>query len=159
MMNFSRFMNKHKFEIIFYTIVTVFFFMMFRIGYAVCEKKYELTEPVFNQIHETVETSLGTFKVTAYCPCSECCGKYSDGYTATMTKATPGRTVAVDPDVIPYGTEVIIDGETYIAEDCGGAVLGKHIDIMCASHELAEAWGVQYKDVTIKTERIVTEHD
>jgi len=92
-------------------------------------------------------TSLGEFKLTGYCICSECCGGYSDGLTATMTNATPGRTIAVDPDVIPYGSIVEINGNEYIAEDCGKAIKGNHIDILCASHELAEAFGVQYAEV------------
>lgn len=49
--------------------------------------------------------------------------------TATGTRATAGRTIAVDPRVIPYGTKVYIEGWGYrIAEDCGG-FSGKHIDI------------------------------
>lgn len=97
------------------------------------------------------KTNLGEFKITAYCTCEECCGEYSDGMTATMTEATPGRTIAVDPDVIPYGTVVEINGEQYVAEDCGGAIVGNHIDILCASHELAESYGVQYATVYIIT--------
>lgn len=37
--------------------------------------------------------------------------------------------MAVDPSVIPYGSEVLINGHVYIAEDCGGAVKGNVIDI------------------------------
>ena len=50
---------------------------------------------------------LGEFKLTAYCPCMKCCGK-TDGITATGTTATEGRTIAVDPRVIPYGSTVTI---------------------------------------------------
>ena len=79
---------------------------------------------------------------TAYCPCEKCCGK-TDGITETGTKATAGRTIAVDPSVIPYGTELIIDGITYYAEDCGGAVKGNHIDIFFDTHEEAKQFGRQ----------------
>jgi 3D (Asp-Asp-Asp) domain-containing protein len=89
------------------------------------------------------ETEYITFRVTAYCPCSKCCGK-SDGITATGVKATQGRTIAVDPRYIPYGTEVIINGNTYVAEDCGGAIKGNRIDIYFDSHQEALAFGVQY---------------
>ena len=49
--------------------------------------------------------------------------------TSTGVTAKEGRTIAVDPTVIPYGTKVMIDGHTYIAEDCGSAVKGKVVDI------------------------------
>lgn len=80
--------------------------------------------------------------VTAYCPCEECCGKI-DGITATGTQATAGRTIAVDPEVIPYGTEVLISGEKYIAEDCGEAIKGRRIDVYFDSHAEAKAYGVK----------------
>jgi 3D (Asp-Asp-Asp) domain-containing protein len=89
---------------------------------------------------------LGRFKVTAYCHCVRCCGK-SDGITASGTKVKEGRTIAVDPDVIPLGSKVELNGNTYIAEDIGGAVKGNHIDLYFNSHEEALKWGVQYKKI------------
>lgn len=91
--------------------------------------------------------SLGEFTLTAYCPCVKCCGK-SDGITATGTTATEGRTIAVDPAVIPYGSIVTLyyeDGtvHTYTAEDCGGAIRENRIDVFFDSHEAARAFGVQ----------------
>lgn len=83
-----------------------------------------------------------TVTATAYCPCKKCCGK-TDGITSTGAKATAGRTIAVDPSIIPYGTEVIINGHTYVAEDCGGAVKGNDIDIFFNSHEEALQFGRQ----------------
>jgi 3D (Asp-Asp-Asp) domain-containing protein len=90
-----------------------------------------------------------TFITTAYCPCKKCCGKWADGITATGTKAKQGRTIAVDPDVISYGTEVEIDGKTYIAEDRGYGINGNRIDIFFNSHKEALAWGIQKKQVKI----------
>ena len=90
---------------------------------------------------------IGNFKITHYCICKKCCGKSpshpSYGITATGTKATPGRTIAVDPRKIPYGTKVIINGHTYIAEDCGGAIKGNRIDICVSSHSEALQKGVK----------------
>lgn len=85
---------------------------------------------------------------TAYCPCVKCCGK-DDGITSTGVKAKAGRTIAVDPKVIPYGSEVIIDGNTYIAEDCGGAIDGNRIDIFFDDHNSALAFGVKKLDAYI----------
>lgn len=91
---------------------------------------------------------LGEFTLTAYCPCAKCCGKWANGITATGMTATEGRTVAVDPRVIPYGSTVTLyyeDGtvHTYTAEDCGGAIKGNRIDVFFDSHEDARAFGVQ----------------
>lgn len=91
---------------------------------------------------------LGRFKITAYCPCSKCCGK-ADGITASGTKVKEGRTIAVDPKVIPLGSKVQIDGKTYVAEDVGGAIKGKSIDLYFNSHNDANIWGVKYRDVYI----------
>lgn len=93
----------------------------------------------------TNAVSSNEFIVTAYCPCKQC----SEGYgnmTATGVKAKPGITIAVDPKVIPYGSTVLIyyDEELfgiYIAEDCGGAIKGKMIDIYCENHEETIKWG------------------
>ena len=98
--------------------------------------------------------SLGEFKITYYCACSKCCGEWADGITATGTTATEGRTIAVDPKVIPYGTEVTIryqDGteHTYISEDCGGAIKGNRIDVFMESHEAALVAGVKYGEVFV----------
>lgn len=91
---------------------------------------------------------LGEFTLTAYCPGRCCCGKWANGYTATGTLATEGRTIAVDPGVIPYGTRVLLiwpDGtqHSYIAEDCGGGVNGNHIDVFFNDHQAARVFGVQ----------------
>lgn len=97
----------------------------------------------------TVEVSTGSesvFKITAYCPCSTCCGAYSNGQTASGTTCTPGRTIAVDPSIIPIGTTVYIDGVPYVAEDTG--VSGYKIDIYMSSHVEALNWGVRYCTVT-----------
>lgn len=90
---------------------------------------------------------LGEFTLTAYCPCMKCCGK-TDGITATGTTAAEGRTIAVDPRVIPYGSAVtlyFVDGtsHTYTAEDCGGAIKGNRLDIYFDDHQAALQFGVQ----------------
>lgn len=111
------------------------------------------TEPVMvieetTIVEEIENTYLGKFKLTAYCPCTKCCGK-NDGITASGVKATVNRTIAVDPKVIPIGSQVMIGDNTYIAEDVGGAIKGNIIDIYFDSHTEALNFGVQYKDVYI----------
>lgn len=103
--------------------------------------------------YKTVD--IGTFLVTAYCPCQKCCGDHANGITATGTKAKQGRTIAVDPDLIPYGTRVKIGKHWYTAEDCGGKIKNKHIDMYFNRHSDADEWGVKYKKVKIKIKRKV----
>lgn len=92
---------------------------------------------------------LGEYTLTAYCACPICCGQWSNGYTATGTLATEGRTIAVDPGVVPYGSKVLLiwpDGtqHEYIAEDCGSGINGNRIDVFIADHEAARVFGVQH---------------
>lgn len=101
-------------------------------------------------------TSLGEFRITAYCSCETCCGVWAnnrpDGivYTASGAKAEAGKTIAVDPKVIPYGTEVKIGGHTYIAQDTGGAIKGNKIDVYYDDHDAALKHGVKYAEVMVK---------
>ena len=93
--------------------------------------------------------SLGIFRITHYCPCSICCGPWANGITSTGTTAVTNHTIAVDPSQIPYGSQVVINGQVYIAEDCGGAIRTNCIDIYVATHAEAEAKGVFYTEVYI----------
>lgn len=90
---------------------------------------------------------LGVFKITHYCPCSICCGPYANGITSTGVTATTNHTIAVDPSQIPYGSKVVINGQVYVAEDCGGAIKTNCIDIYVATHAEGEAKGVYYTEV------------
>lgn len=94
---------------------------------------------------------LGEFKLTAYCAETHphICGE-GGGVTASGTVATPGRTIGVDPSVIPYGTMVYISGiGLRTAEDTGGAIGGNHIDVLVDTHENALALGVNSGGVWI----------
>ena len=102
--------------------------------------------------------SLGEYKITYYCACEACCGSWAKNRpkdaegrpivkTASGATAEAGKTIAVDPDVIPYGTDVIINGHIYIAQDCGGAIQGNRIDIYCDSHDEALKNGLDYCEV------------
>lgn len=107
-----------------------------------------------NQAIEPV--SLGNFKLTAYCSCQLCCGKWANNrpngivYGAIGEELKEGYSIAVDPTVIAYRTEVIINGHTYKAQDCGGAIKGNRIDVYFDDHQTALNFGVQYAEVFIK---------
>ena len=96
----------------------------------------------------TEKYSVDTFLVTAYSPYDNVSGMCNDGNpntTSTGTKPRPG-TIAVDPNVIPYGSKIIIiyeDGtvEHGIAEDCGGLIKGNKIDVFRQTYEEAVKHG------------------
>ena len=87
-------------------------------------------------------TYLGRFRLTGYCPCVQCCGK-SDGITASGTKATAGRTVAMGG--VPLGTKLLINGVVYTVEDRGTSY--GHVDIFFNTHSEALQFGSGYADV------------
>ena len=107
--------------------------------------------------------SAGTFTLTAYCSCEKCCGIWAQNrpkdengndivYTATGAIAEQGKTIAVDPRVIPYGTTVLINGQEYTAQDCGGAIKENKIDVYFNNHADAVKFGVQHHEIFIKCE-------
>ena len=56
--------------------------------------------------------------------------------------------IAVDPSVIPLGTELYVEGYGYcVAEDTGGLIKGNRIDIYLDSEAECVNWGV--RDVTV----------
>lgn len=76
--------------------------------------------------------------------------------TATSTFWSYKRTIAVDPKVIPYGSVVAIrvpsmpayDG-IYLAEDTGGAIKGKRIDVLIQGKKATSAFGRRDIEVAI----------
>ena len=60
----------------------------------------------------------------------------------------PGRSVAVDPSIIPYGTVLIIDGQEYVAADTG--ITGYRLDFYYASHEEALSHNNHWCEVYLK---------
>lgn len=94
-----------------------------------------------------------TAKVTAYCPCSLCCGKFADGKTSRGRDAWRTRGVAVDPKVIPYGSQVTIPGYgTFVADDTGSAMKkgGVRIDLRFPTHAAALEFGVKEMDINVR---------
>lgn len=90
-------------------------------------------------------TYIGTYSLTAYCPCEYCCGK-TDGITASGTQATAGRTVGCNS--LPFGTVISINDYQYVVEDRGG-MSSNVIDIYFDTHQEALNFGRQTADVYI----------
>jgi 3D (Asp-Asp-Asp) domain-containing protein len=94
--------------------------------------------------------SLGTYRITGYCPCVLCCGK-SDGITAdgTYAPAAKERIIAA-PKGIPFGTRMWIDGVgESVVHDRGGAIQGKRAELFFQTHKEALQWGSQEREVFI----------
>lgn len=108
---------------------------------------------------DSVLRPLGNYRITHYCQCSICCGPWANGVTSTGATATTNRTIAVDPTQIPYGSKVVINGQVYVAEDCGGAIKGNRIDIYVGSHAEAEQRGLFYTEVYLLEEGTQTEEE
>lgn len=99
---------------------------------------------------ESQPMQSAVFTAYAYCACEKCCGRWAEyGLTASGTVPQQGRTVAVDPDVIPLGSELWIDGEgPFVAEDTGSGINGSTIDVYHQSHADALEWGKREVTVT-----------
>ena len=97
------------------------------------------------QRRELTLVSIGDYKLTAYCSCERCCGKWSQfNKTASGTTPQQGRTVACNS--LEFGTRIVINGSIYTVEDTGN--MGNNvIDIYFNSHEAALSFGVQYAEV------------
>ncbi|CAH0347157.1 3D domain-containing protein [Bacillus sp. CECT 9360] len=87
-------------------------------------------------------------RATAYTASCEGCS----GVTATGVdlKANPNaKVISVDPNVIPLGSKVYVEGYGYAtAADTGGAIKGNKIDVFVPNQSDAINWGV--KQVTVK---------
>jgi 3D (Asp-Asp-Asp) domain-containing protein len=97
-------------------------------------------------------------KVTAYCPCTGCCGPNAKGITGSGDPVDPydGVAAAVDRngrEGLPYRTmvEICLPGGTVLrkeVDDTGGAMRQSwkkgvyHFDVRMASHEEAKKFGV-----------------
>ena len=112
-----------------------------------------LQETIINKEPDYLESDfphkkLGKFNLSWYSPKE--LGKEFPHQLRTSHNLIPkeGKTIAVDPNVIPYGSIVYIQGYGYfIAEDCGGHIKGNRIDIFTASHKTAIQQGRKVANV------------
>lgn len=96
----------------------------------------EVNEKIYQDMQSKQEAKyqyIGTFLLTGYDDCYQCQEEFV-GTTALGVSPKANHTIAVDPNIIPLGTHVLINGIEYVAEDVGGGVNGNHIDIFVESH-------------------------
>lgn len=94
-------------------------------------------------------------RVTAYCPCRKCCGKYSDGVTtASGYRIRHGDVLVAADEKYSFGTEMIIEGynggQVVKVRDRGGAICENRLDVLFQSHKDAMEWGVRYIVVKVR---------
>lgn len=92
-----------------------------------------------------------TFSVNATAYTAGCDGCSGVTYTGVDLNKNPNaKVIAVDPDVIPLGSEVYVEGYGYAtAADIGGAIKGNKIDVHVPTKKEAYDWGVRTVDVTV----------
>lgn len=130
--------------------------------YYFCDKAESYIEQIQNEAlkrdlwavshatREALDNRQGTFygvcRITAYCSCAKCCGKWAGSPTASGSIPVEGRTVANGS--LPFGTKVTIDGHTYVVEDRG--VNGDQFDIYFDDHGEALRYGMRYTEVYLE---------
>lgn len=93
-------------------------------------------------------TDSPVYTVTAYCPCEECCGCFSDGITASGHIIQPGDKFAAAPSEMPYGTILEIPGYGVVPVLDRGPKSGR-LDVFFQNHQEALEFGVQELKVKI----------
>lgn len=94
------------------------------------------------------------FRVSAFCKCSKCCGRWADGMTAfgKPVTANGGQFVAADRS-LSFGTLVVVpgyaDSKPVPVLDRGGVIRGDRMDVFFPTHDEALEWGVRWLDVQI----------
>lgn len=88
----------------------------------------------------------GECRITFYDDCEECCG-VAGNTTASGVYPASNHTVATGED-LPFGTELLIDGQVYVVEDRG--VDPYCVDVFVDEHETAVALGMYYTDVYMR---------
>ena len=103
----------------------------------------------------TTVTRLDNVKVTSYTYNGSAENGKNDGVGACNQPVVPGKTIAVDPNIIPYGSLVEIDGVKYLANDTGGALMSDgdkgivHLDMPAWSTIEAKQYGTQTHSIIV----------
>ncbi|MBM3708136.1 MAG: hypothetical protein FJW69_07340 [Actinobacteria bacterium] len=136
------------FWILITAIITIFTLIIFMPGlklnsylFGMQKEVIVKKEPVVIREYKEIEKNVEWFYFVATGYSKNDLTQGTDAVTATGKEVGEGI-IAVDPDVIPYGTVLEIkDMGYFIAEDCGGKIKGNRIDIYFNSVEEAKNFG------------------
>lgn len=111
-----------------------------------------------HKLNENGQTDAGwrtvRMRVSAYCPCPKCCGKHSDGVTASSHRIGRGDMFVAADKKYDFKTRFIIPGyngsRPVEVLDRGGAIRGNRLDVFFDSHKKARQWGLKYMDVKVR---------
>ena len=121
------------------TIVGLFGYNGFRHSPKIVNEKVWIL-PDFNTVSQVAEVEVTAYD--AYSSQSINVKAWRDGKTALNRPAIPGRTIAVDPRIIPFDSLVFIPGFGWrVAEDVGSAIKGYKIDILLENKGAAMRFG------------------
>lgn|SRR5690625_75077 len=110
------------------------------------KKEAKSAESKSDQAPEGKTISVSATAYTA--KCDGCSGVTSTG--VDLNANPNAKVIAVDPSVIPLGSEVYVEGYGYAtAADVGGAIKGNKIDVHVPTKGEATSWGVRTVNVTI----------
>lgn len=113
------------------------------------------TDVAYQKLEDKERWQVVRMRVTGYCACSRCCGKFSDGVTASNHRIRWGDKFVAADKYYSFGTEMVIPGynndRAVTVEDRGRVIKGNRLDLYFNTHWQAKKWGVKYLDVLVKT--------
>lgn len=109
----------------------------------------EIESSTVSKAEEEPEGKTISVVATAYtAKCEGCSGITYTGIN--LNEDRHAKVIAVDPNVIPLGSKVYVEGYGYaVAGDIGGAIKGNRIDIHLPTTQEALNWGVREVKVTV----------
>ncbi|NLK40836.1 MAG: hypothetical protein GX298_02125 [Planctomycetes bacterium] len=114
----------------------------------------EDTDSAYAVVNNDQRWRVVRMRVTAYCPCSKCCGKFSDGVTACNHRIQWGDVFVAADKKYRFGTEMIVpgynDNQPVKVMDRGRVIKGDRLDVFFNAHAVAQKWGTRTLDVLVR---------
>lgn len=109
---------------------------------------------VYDVVENDERWRVVRMRVTAYCPCAKCCGKFSDGITACNHQIRSGDVFVAADKSFRFHTDMIIPGynsnQPVQVLDRGRLIKGNRLDVFFPSHSVAKKWGTRYLDILVR---------